>query len=64
MDKESEIKNLEDKLTEANALITCLQQENMQFNVNQMIQNKYITKLKKEDAKGKIVVQLDDSEDK
>lgn len=29
MDKEYEIKRLEDKLTEANSLITCLQQENM-----------------------------------
>ena len=61
-DKEAVIKKLEDKLTEEIFLIACLQQENMKLKVNQMIQNKHIAYFKKEDVKGKSVVQLNVSE--
>lgn len=62
--KEAEIKNLEGKLIEANALITCLQQENMQLKVNQMMLDKDATMSKKEDTKGKEVFQMEVSKGK
>lgn len=52
VNKENELKSLQDKLTEVNALIACLQQENMQLKVDMMLQEKHIMKLQKE-TKGK-----------
>lgn len=46
-DKEAKIKRLERKLTEANYLIACLQQENMKLKVNQMIQDQQASHSKK-----------------
>jgi len=37
VNKEYELKSLHDKLIEANALITCLQQENMQLKIDKML---------------------------
>lgn len=50
---------LQDKLTEANSLIACVQQENMQLNVDRMLQEKHIMKLKKE-TKGKSMREVGD----
>lgn len=57
-DRDTEIKRLEGKLIVGNSLIACFKQENMQLKVNQMIQYKQAAISKKEDAKGKVVVEM------
>lgn len=63
IDKDAEIKKLKDSLAKANFIITFLQQENQQLEVNQLISSRPKTDIGKEDAKGKAKFEMDISED-
>lgn len=60
MEKDVEIKELKDKLSKANFIISFLEQENKKLKVNKLLLNKHKVDVGKEYVKGKVVVETDD----
>lgn len=63
MEKDVEIKELKDNLSKANFMISFLQQENKKLKVNQQLLDKSKVDVGKEDVRGKIVVDTNDSDE-
>ena len=62
-EKEAKIRELKDKLSKENFMITFLQQENKQLQVKQLLLSKPKADLEKDGGKGKTMVDVDELED-